>query len=219
MELNKTENTFILGIFLAVTGLAAALLLAYFAKITAEPIARAEYENANKSLEAVMPEFESKKVTLFENISFTGVYDKNNKLVGIAGESSEKGYGGDVKTMTGMNPDGSIRTVIVTANNETPGLGSNVCVRKVQKTLKTLFAGNKKTSTLPPNRILDYYSGKSINSASQEWKVSKDGGECPYITGATVSSRAVCKAVYKIVSVYSKNQQTIQSLLLKQKGN
>lgn len=219
MDLNKTENTAVLGIFLALTGFIAALLLAFFARITAEPIAQAAFESANKSLMSVMPPFKSKKTATFENITFTGVFDEKNVLVGIAGETSVKGYGGDIKTLVGMNVDGTIRTVVVLENNETPGLGSNVCVRKEQKTLKTLFAEKKNTSTIAPNRILDYYSGKSATFDSQEWKVAKDGGTCPYITGATVSSRALCKAVYSVVSVYSRNREKIQAGFLQKEVN
>lgn len=219
MNLNKTENTFVLGIFLAVTGLIAALLLAYFARLTAVPIAEAAFKSANKSLASVMPPFAAQKTVVFENMTFIGVFNDKNELLGIAGKSSAKGYGGDIKTLVGMNVDGSIRHVIVLENNETPGLGSNVCVRKEQKTLKTLFSGKKNKSALAPNRILDYYSGKTLQKDSEEWRVVKDGGDCPYITGATVSSRALCKAVYHIVSVYNKNKQAIQTAILKQEKN
>ena len=147
MNLNKTENTAVLGIFLALTGLIAALLLAFFSDITQKPIAQAAEESANKSLISVMPPFKSKKTVVFKNITFSCVYDEKGILIGVAGETSVKGYGGDIRTLVGMNVDGSIRHVIVLDNNETPGLGSNVCVRKEQKNLKTLFTAEKKDST------------------------------------------------------------------------
>ena len=68
MNLNKTENTAVLGIFLAFTGLLAALLLAFFADITAKPIAEAAAESANKSLASVMPPFKTKKTAVFNKI-------------------------------------------------------------------------------------------------------------------------------------------------------
>ena len=107
MNLNKTENTAVLGIFLAFTGLLAALLLAFFADITAKPIAEAAAESANKSLASVMPPFKTKKTAVFNKIKFTGVYDEKGVLAGVAGETSVKGYGGDIRTLAGMNPDGS----------------------------------------------------------------------------------------------------------------
>ena len=76
MNLNKTENTAVLGIFLALTGLIAALMLAFFANITEKPIAQAAEESANKSLISVMPPFKSKKTVVFKNITFSCVYDE-----------------------------------------------------------------------------------------------------------------------------------------------
>ena len=61
MNFNKTENTAVLGVFLALTGFIAAILLAYFSQITAAPIAEAAAESANKSLAAVLPPFKTKK--------------------------------------------------------------------------------------------------------------------------------------------------------------
>ncbi len=209
MNLNKTENTFILGLFLAATGLFAALLLAYFAKITADPIARATAENANKSLELVMPPFKSKKTTTFDGIIFFAVYNEKDELSGIAGELTGKGYGGNIVTLTGMNPDGSIRTVLILDSNETPGLGSNVCIRKEHKNITSIFSSKKNSNAIPPNRILDYYNGKTVHQNSEPWKIIKDGGSCEYLTGATITSRAVCNTVYKIVSVYTKNREKI----------
>ena len=217
MNLNKTENTFVLGIFLAATGLVAALVLAYFSKLTAEPITRATAENANKALASVVPPFKNKKSTVFENIRFTAVYNEYNVCTGIAGETSVKGYGGEIKTLVGINPDGSIRTVIITEQNETPGLGSNVCVRKETKTLKSIFSRKNNVDSLPPNKILDYYSGKSLEKNNNVWQITKDGGNCPYITGATVSSRAVCRAVYNIISTYTENRAAINAGFTREK--
>lgn len=209
MNLNKTENTFVLGIFLALTGLLAALLLAYSARVTAAPIAAAAAENANKSLRAVLPHFKSQKTTVFNGITFTAVFDENGKFTGIAGAFNAKGYGGDITTLVGMNPDCTVRTVLITENNETPGLGSNVCTRKEHKTITSIFKSEKNSDALPPNRILDYYSGKSVKTNDAPWKITKDGGSCEYLTGATISSRAVCDAVYKIVSTCTANQEKI----------
>ena len=192
MNLNKTENTAILGIFLAFTGLIAALLLAICAKQTAAPIARAAALEANKSLISVMPPFKTQKSTVFNNIRFTAVFDAQGKLAGIAGETSVKGYGGEIKTLAGMNPDGSIRTVIILENNETPGLGSNVCERKFRKTVFNFY--KPLPPGLPPNPILDQFTNLSA-SPDLEWKVKRDGGTFDFVTGATITSRAILEAV------------------------
>ena len=80
------------------------------------------------------------------------------------------GYGGDITLMVGFKTDK--KTVIsykVLAASETPGLGMK---------LKTPeFAGQ--------------FAGKDGTSL----KVKKDGGEIEAITSATITSRAVCRAI------------------------
>ena len=83
---------------------------------------------------------------------------------------SGEGYGGDIVLMVGFKKDK--KTVIsykVLQASETPGLGMK---------LKTPeFAGQ--------------FAGKDGSSL----KVRKDGGEIEAITSATITSRAVCKAI------------------------
>ena len=80
------------------------------------------------------------------------------------------GYGGDITLMVGFKTDK--KTVIsykVLAASETPGLGMK---------LKTPeFAGQ--------------FAGKD----GRALKVKKDGGEIEAITSATITSRAVCRAI------------------------
>ena len=80
------------------------------------------------------------------------------------------GYGGDITLMVGFKADK--KTVIsykVLAASETPGLG--------MKLKTTEFAGQ--------------FAGKDGSTL----KVKKDGGEIEAITSATITSRAVCRAI------------------------
>ena len=99
---------------------------------------------------------------------------KQAVLCGEEGYTAEgtckDGYGGDITLMVGFKKDK--KTVIsykVLAASETPGLGMK---------LKTPeFAGQ--------------FAGKDGTSL----KVKKDGGEIEAITSATITSRAVCRAI------------------------
>ena len=99
---------------------------------------------------------------------------KQAVLCGEEGYTAEgtckDGYGGDITLMVGFKKDK--KTVIsykVLVANETPGLGMK---------LKTPeFAGQ--------------FAGKD----GRALKVKKDGGEIEAITSATITSRAVCKAI------------------------
>ena len=99
---------------------------------------------------------------------------KQAVLCGQEGYTAEgtckDGYGGDITLMVGFKTDK--KTVIsykVLAASETPGLGMK---------LKTPeFAGQ--------------FAGKD----GRALKVKKDGGEIEAITSATITSRAVCRAI------------------------
>ncbi len=99
---------------------------------------------------------------------------KQAVLCGEEGYTAEgtckDGYGGDITLMVGFKTDK--KTVIsykVLAAAETPGLGMK---------LKT-------------PEFADQFKGKDGTSL----KVKKDGGEIEAITSATITSRAVCKAI------------------------
>ena len=52
--------------------------------------------------------------------------DKDGKTLGAAFKASEKGYSSTIDTMVGMLKDGTITSIKVLSQNETPGLGSQV---------------------------------------------------------------------------------------------
>jgi electron transport complex protein RnfG len=144
-------------------------------------------EFENKAFEeAITVENDGNNVTFFPAV-------KGGKLDSFAAISfSSKGYGGKVVVMTQIMLDGRIGTVIVTENNETPGLGTVATNRTKTKSISD-FINGKKDTALPPNQILDSFRNKNCSSAP--WKIKKDGGEIDSITGATISSLAVTEAV------------------------
>ena len=111
--------------------------------------------------------------------------DDGGKTVGYAISTATQGYGGQVKVMTGI-ADGSIIAVDVFYNNdETPGLGKNTSDKSFR----------------------DQYNGLSVN---QDIVVSKDNASgnaqtVDAVTSATISSRAVTKAVNEACQLYNEN--------------
>lgn len=104
--------------------------------------------------------------------------DKNGEVIGYIFVINEKGYGGDVKVMTGIKIDGTISAVkVLDATSETPGLGQNT--------------GKKDW--------YDQFSGLSANTAVlvDKTAASKPDNTVRAVTGATISSKAVTKAVNK----------------------
>ena len=167
MSLKNSENFIVLGLFLAVLGLISAVLLAVFSDIVREPIAAAELRNTNKALEQILPPFDNQpsqdKVEIEAGgsaITFMGAV-KDGKLVALAARGERKGYAGPVQALVGLDVDGKIRAVLITKQNETPGLGANVCERKFKKTIFNLF--QKRAECVPrPVRRQERRKGRHL---------------------------------------------------------
>ena len=237
-SLKETNNTFVLALFLGVIGAVAALILAYVARLTAEPIRKAKEAEINHALSEVLPQFDNnpgQNTVVVDaadksgfKVTFYGA-KKDGKLIGVAGKSiTMKGYNGRIQAMVGIEPSGKIRTVsimkadnsknqdisaiLITQQKETPGLGTVLCQRKTVVTLGSLFSGKKRQATaLPPNKYLDQFAGKT--ATDKPWQVAKDGGSIIYKTGATITSRAMTDVVYRITHTYLVNKKAIDQQL------
>lgn len=103
------------------------------------------------------------------------------------------GYSGKIRMIVAIKADGEVSGVRVVTHNETPGLGDYIEIAK--------------------NSWIRIFEGKSLSKfTDQEWKVKKDGGKFEHMTGATVTPRAVAKAVHKSLKYFAANQDNIFSL-------
>jgi Na+-translocating ferredoxin:NAD+ oxidoreductase subunit G len=182
----KLESSFI-NMFLSLTfvsaGMAAVLALVYIS--TKDSIAKAERQKTENAIKNVIPAFNKlviKKIALEGSDSITLNYGYNSdSLVGIAVETyTSKGFGGKIKCVIGVLPNGNINNIGGFEMRETPGLGTK----------------------LKDPKFLTQFLGK--NPAHYILKVKKDGGQVDAITAATVSSRAFCDAAQKAYSAIEK---------------
>ena len=153
----------------------AAGALAYVNTVTAPTIAANNAAAEDKARGEVLPAAESfeEKTAPDGTVYYEG--KSSGTTVGCVFTTSAKGYGGDVAIMTGIDTEGKVTGISILEINETPGLGMNA----------------KKDS------FRNQYVGKS-----GELAVNKDGGEIVAITSATVTSRAVTKAVNAALALY-----------------
>jgi electron transport complex protein RnfG len=211
--MSNKVNIPILTVSLALIAGIAAALLGWIYQLTLEPIAAALQAKTNAALVEVMPEFDNQPAQ--ETVEKNGVTfyigRKDGQIVGFAGETiTPRGYNGDVTVLAGLKPDGTLTTVLVTRQAETPGLGTVVCERKRPKTLSGLIKGVKETG-LPPNAVLDQFTGMAAEAGAPVWAVKKDGGELDAVSGATITSRAVSGAVFTIAETFMKHAETLKN--------
>ena len=100
------------------------------------------------------------------------------------------GYSGDIALLIGIGVDGNVTGVRVTAHHETPGLGDYIDRAK--------------------SAWIDQFLGKSLTSPEpKHWKVAKDGGVFDARAGATITPRAVIKAVRNALDYFARHRAAL----------
>ena len=173
----------ILKLLLPLTAISAvcAAVLAVVDSFTRLPIANIATLKANRAAQAVMPAGVKALVARPDPadtnvVLFVGYADDTRtKVLGYAVPgTSPNGYAGDIRLMAGLTADRAVITYRVLSANETPGLGA--------KLGDAAFAAQ--------------FAGKPAAAL----KVKKDGGAIDALTGATITSRAVCEALADAVA-------------------
>jgi electron transport complex protein RnfG len=102
------------------------------------------------------------------------------------------GYAGRIRLLIAIRVDGSIAGVRVTQHKETPGLGDYIEPKK------------DRNKTRP---WITQFNGLALATTSdKEWRVTKDGGRIEYYAGATISPRAIARAVHKATRWFDANR-------------
>ena len=118
------------------------------------------------------------------------------ELVGFAIQAQGMGYQDVISVLYAYSPgEDAVTGFRVLESRETPGLGDYIETRKDKNKSRpwiTQFAG---------------MSLATVNDAG--WKVRKDGGAIDYYAGATVTPRAVTKAVLKAVKWAEANRNQL----------
>lgn len=100
------------------------------------------------------------------------------------------GYSGNIKLLVAIWQDGTVAGVRVINHKETPGLGDYI-----EETRSNWIRG---------------FENRSLNDpAEDKWKVKKDNGDYDYVTGATITPRAVIKAVKNSLKYYQQHRDEL----------
>jgi electron transport complex protein RnfG len=188
-------------LFFAVVGTA---LLALTYDLTHDSIARSE---------------ENEKLKLITQIALTSTYDNDimkdtvqltaDDLLGNDGTTvayigrlngqpsiavmqsiAPDGYGGEIHLIIAIHHDGRIAGVRVVSDKETPGLGDYIEIAK--------------------NKWITIFNGTSLeNHKENDWQVKKDGGTFDFMAGATITPRAVIKAVHKALQYFAQHREVL----------
>jgi Na+-translocating ferredoxin:NAD+ oxidoreductase subunit G len=161
-----------LGVTLAIFCVISAGMLAYVFMLTGPRIEANAKASFDGSLREVLPGAES-----FKGISAPGakseIYEgyAGGQAVGLAVKVAPRGYSSAIVMLVGVDPELRIKGMKILSQLETPGLGTNIEKPKFQK----------------------QFIGKGVKDAFEPKK------DIDAITGATISSRAVCEGVKTVL--------------------
>jgi H+/Na+-translocating ferredoxin:NAD+ oxidoreductase subunit G len=184
-----TRNTFRSIVVLTATAAASALLVTGSYEFSKERIAANERARLLATLESVLPagghdnDLSESRLTVVDPLLGT---DKPSEafIATHAGMPTAvlltvvapDGYNGAIRLLVGISVDGTVTGVRVLQHRETPGLGDAIDIAK--------------------SDWISQFVGKSIgNPEIERWTVKQEEGEFDALTGATITPKAVIKAV------------------------
>lgn len=160
-----------LAIVLFAVSAMVALLLGLVNMVTEERIAAIEKEKQDLAMQEVLPSSSYDELSYTgENANILGVFKAGDK--GYVVKVVESGSQGNVEMIVGMDTNFAVTGVSIVKHSETSGLGAVAASTGADgQAFRAQFVG--------------------LTSAA----VTKDGGSIQAITGATITSRAVCRGV------------------------
>ncbi len=118
------------------------------------------------------------------------VYSGATPVAALFVVSARDGYAGAIRLLVGVDIDGKVTGVHVLEHRETPGLGDRVESSKSDWTKQ--------------------FDGRSLGDPQVgAWKIKRDGGAFDQLTGASVTPRAIVKAVRETLSFFEANRGAV----------
>lgn len=116
--------------------------------------------------------------------------DAGRPVAAIFASIAPEGYNAPIQLLIGLTPEGRITGVRAVSHRETPGLGDEIDIAK--------------------SNWIRQFDGKSLGDPPLAgWAVKQDEGRFDAITGATVTPRAVIKAVKNTLLYFSDHKDEL----------
>lgn len=118
---------------------------------------------------------------------------RGNQPVAVVLEAiAPEGYSGEIALIVGIDIAGTLTGVRVVSHRETPGLGDYIEIEK--------------------SPWAEQFKGRSLTDpAPDAWRVKKDGGTFDARAGATVTPRAIVKAVRGALEYFRTHREALLS--------
>ncbi len=118
------------------------------------------------------------------------IYAGDEPVAALFVVAARDGYAGPIRLLIGIKMDGTVTGVRVLQHRETPGLGDRIEITKSDWVLQ--FDGQSLRDPVPGL-----------------WAIKDDGGQFDQLTGASVTPRAVIKAIKETLIYFEANRDSI----------
>jgi electron transport complex protein RnfG len=196
---------FISAIILAAFAILGSSLVGFSYESTHEQILQNQRETLRRQINEVFPEAQHDNIVIDDVVSI-----KDDELGGdevkvyratlkqtptglIYSPVTADGYSGDILLTIAINENNQVTGVRVLQHKETPGLGDKIETRR--------------------SDWIKSFDGTSLTSPrSEKWAVKRDGGYFDQFTGATITPRAVVKAVKNTLQYHQLNKEKLHTM-------
>lgn len=192
------------GILLALIAFMGTAVLVFVHEKTRDRIALQEQRRVLEQLNEIVPQssydnaLQTDRIKIEDPAFFKGggpvtVYRARRgarPVAVIMRVTAPDGYNGDIHLLVGVDASGTVLGVRVTEHRETPGLGDLIEIKK--------------------SRWITHFKGTSLaHPRGRGWAVKRDGGDFDQFTGATISPRAVVKAVHHALEYFRAHRRML----------
>ncbi|WP_439836871.1 electron transport complex subunit RsxG [Aeromonas caviae] len=193
------------GLTLALFALGCTAMVVLTNELTRDRIAHQQELEKLRTLQALLPEgsYDNDLVASCKLVSSREYLGSNEPMplytatlkgvhTGYALETvAPDGYSGAIRMVVGTDAKGAVSAVRVLAHKETPGLGDKIELKK--------------------SDWINSFVGKFLSHDNEaSWAVKKDGGEFDAFTGATITPRAVVKAVKNLLLLQQEHPELLR---------
>jgi len=118
------------------------------------------------------------------------VYAEDTPVAALFVVSARDGYAGPIRVLVGIDVGGAVTGVHVLEHRETPGLGDRVESGK--------------------SDWVHQFDGRSLVDPSPSgWAIKRDGGQFDQLTGASVTPRAIVKAIRDTLLYFEAHREEV----------
>ena len=202
--MNRAPSPTRSGLTLAVIAAVCALLVATTHRVTAERIAANERQRLERNLRPVLAgvahdnDLLASRLTLPPPHGLPGpgaaiiyrAYANGEPAAALFVVTAMDGYAGPIRLLLGIRADGTVSGLRVLDHRETPGLGDRIETERTDWSLQ--------------------FHGRSLDDPPvEDWAIRVDGGDFDQLTGASITPRAVIKAVRETLLYFAAHREVV----------